>query len=283
MLGRAILKQLDHQPGVAVLALNQRGEFESALRKFEPTAVIHAAATGMQEPRPEAATLIQVNVELPVRVAEAAGQTPHCHFVYISSGLAYKETGRPLTENDSLGTDHPYGASKAEAEKRVLRVTRAKRIPLTIIRPFSFTGEGDFGTRLFPSLLRSAAERRPFQMSSGDQVRDHSSVSDIARGVIAASQQLENESLRIFNLGSGDRRPVRELVTSVVNELELDVRLDFGSRAKAPHEPMFMVADTTCAQNQLRWYPHVTVQRAVWELARFSFPALEPKEPASHQ
>lgn len=298
MLGRAIIKEIanrsdtsllaiyrNHPPPLAgnitnrIVDLDRPDEIARALHEFNPTVLIHAAATGMQQPLPDETTLRKVNVELPARLAEAASALDGCHFVHISSGLAYKDQGRPLLEDDSLDMMHPYGASKAEAEGKLRSVAQDRQLHLTILRPFSFTGEGDFGTRLFPSLLRSAFEKKPFEMSAGDQVRDHTSVNDIARGVIAAAFAHSEHQPAVFNLGSGDTRTLRELVLSVVNELNIDVDLRFGARAYSPHEQMFMAADITRASRELGWKLQENVAQAVRELARSSFPALKINVP----
>ena len=298
MLGRAIIKQLAGRSDISLLAiyrshsppstgnitncivdLDRPDEIAGVLRGFHPTVLIHTAATGMQQPGPDEATLRKVNVELPARLAEAASALDGCHFVHISSGLAYKDQGRPLREDDPLETMHPYGACKAEAEGRLQSIARDRHLHLTILRPFSFTGEGDFGTRLFPSLLRSAIEKKPFEMSAGDQVRDHANVNDIARGVIAAALAQSTDRLRVFNLGSGDTRTLRELVLSVKHALNINVDLRFGARAHSPHEQMFMTAEITRAGRELGWQPQESVAQAVWELARSSFPALKIDDP----
>lgn len=298
MLGRAIIKQLANRSDTSLLAiyrtdpppsagnitncmanLDRPDEIARALHEFNPTVLIHTAATGMQQPRPDETTLRKVNVELPARLAEAASALDGCHFVHISSGLAYKDQGRPLLEDDPLDTTHPYGASKAEAESKLRSVAQDRRLHLTILRPFSFTGEGDFGTRLFPSLLRSALEKKPFEMSAGDQVRDHASVNDIARGVIAAAFAHSEQQPAIFNLGSGDTRTLRELVLSVTQDLGIDVDVRFGARAYSPHEQMFMAADITSASRNLGWQPRENIAQAVWELARISFPSLKIDNP----
>jgi nucleoside-diphosphate-sugar epimerase len=294
-LGRAIIKQFDDRKDVDLVALSRRKiatgrftnciveldrreEIENALRDFVPNIFIHAAATGMQQPRPDEAILRKVNVDLPVRVAEMACELG-CHFAFVSSGLAYKDQGRPLREDDPLGTAHPYGASKAEAEKQLRVLAQDRHLRLTIVRPFSFTGEGDFGSKLFPSLLRAAAEKKPFDMTSGEQVRDHAAVNDIARGVIAAALREDNERVRIFNLGSGETRSLRELVVDMVRALNLDVDLRFGARDLSPQEQMFMVADITRAKDELAWQPRETIAHAVWQLARASFSTLKLSEP----
>jgi UDP-glucose 4-epimerase len=301
MLGRAILRELARDGGTPTMAIYRRqpsaaatnnimsyvvdfaqnNEWSELLKHFRPTVIIHTAATGMQQPRPDEQSLFDLNVALPVKLARVAAEIPGCVFVQLSSGLAYKDQGRPLTEDDRLVTAHPYGASKIGAERELRRLSMDRGFPLTIVRPFSFTGIGDFGSRLFPSLLRSAAEHRPFAMSKGDQVRDHSSVNDIARGVLAAACKRESSSEpQIYNLGSGDTRSVRELVGAVVEELHVDVEIQAGAIPSSPDEPMFAVSDCQRAKTELNWNPEETVAKAVWQLARDSFPSLPLNEPA---
>ena len=303
MLGQAILRYLAGREDVVVLALYRSGsggcrtpslpflatatcdlgkdeEVAAVLKDFRPTAVIHAAATGMQIPRPDAKTLTEINVRMAVRLAEVVSRLDRRSFVHVSSGLAYRDQGRPLRETDPLDPKHPYGVSKAQAETELGRVANQAGLPLTIVRPFSFTGEGDFGTRLFPSLLACAAEQKRFDMSAGDQVRDHSSVDDIAAGVTAAALfRPAPRRPEVFNLGAGDTRTLRELVTSVIDQLGLNIDIQFGARPHADGEPMFVVPDMTRTRKMLNWKTSENVAHAVWRLARHSFPSLNVREP----
>jgi nucleoside-diphosphate-sugar epimerase len=300
LLGRAIIKQLADRKDVSLLTLHRSDtapagfgnirhvitdlsdapKIDSLLQQFEPTLFIHAAATGMQRPRPDAATLAGVNVGLPVQLAETVGSLNDCSFLHISSGLAYRDQGRPLREDDPLDTTHPYGASKAQAEKELKTLALKSRIRLMIVRPFSFTGEGDVGTRLFPSLLHHASRGIPFEMSEGDQIRDHSSVDDIASGVVAAAGlTTQAKPVSVYNLGSGDTRTLRNLVEDVIEQLQLEVDVRFGACPHGPDELMFMIPDLTHVQETLGWRAHENIAHAVWRLARSSFPALKLTEP----
>lgn len=301
-LGRAILSELAARRDCVVLVLVrdasrvsqafpnlqiERVDFadarrlEQLVRAFQPTAFIHSAATGMQLPRPAWAEMLEANVTLSVRLAELVARIPGCRFIFISSGLAYRDQGRPLCEDDPLETRHPYAASKAAADLLVRSVAGGQSMPLTIIRPFSFSGVGDLGTRLFPSLLQAAVEGRPADLSSGEQVRDHCAVSDIARGVLLAATQAASvgSAPDVFNLGSGRTEPLRRLIEGVVTELGLELKLNFGARPANLFEPQFLVADTARARMQLNWQPQINFAHALWELAQASFPTLKLREP----
>ena len=250
------------------------------INDYAPTTLVHCAATGMDFPKPVWFDLIRFNVDVTVNLCEAAAQLPECRFIFVSTGLVYGRQMRPLHEQDPVETLHPYGASKAAADLLVRAAAAEFGVPLTILRPFSFTGLGDDRNRLFPSLLRAAAAGEILRLSPGDQLRDHCSARDIAGGILAALLTPHiTPDARIFNLGSGQAAPLRDVVCRVVSELGLKLRLDFGARGYGRHEPMHFVADIRNARTQLGWAPRHNLAHAVWQLAQASFPQLAVCEP----
>ncbi len=301
-LGGAFLRAVEQHPGVSVLALLRpespanierpgvhvarpesldRQGLHAVIRDFEPDSIVHCAATGMEFPSTAWFDLIRLNVDLTVNLCECAAAIPGCHFVHVSTGLAYRPQGRPLTEDDPLGTGHPYGASKAAADLLVRSAAAEFAVPLTLLRPFSFTGPGDDRTRLFPTLLRAAATGTPLSLSPGAQVRDHCSSRDIAAAVLASllHPPSAGDDPHVYNLGSARTESLRELLTGIVAELDMDVDLQFGARPYPRFEPMHLVADTQRARSELGWAPRHNLAHAVWELARASFPSIAVREP----
>lgn len=299
-LGARVLAQLAGRRDVQVLALLRkssriREEYDgmrftrvdffdrdalaAILREFHPDCVIHCAASGVQFPRPQWFELLRFNIDVSIHLCECVAAIPGCRFVFISTGLAYRPTGHPLRESDALDTLHPYGASKAAADMLVRSAAGEFGVPLTIFRPFSFTGIADDGNRLFPAILRAALEGTELRLSPGEQFRDHCAVDDVALAIVTAALDEQVDRERIFNLGSGREIRLRALVEEVVEQLGLRVTLHFGARPYASFEPMHLVADISHAREALCWEPRTPLVRAVWELARTSFPALNVREP----
>ena len=301
-LGRNFIERVGHCPDVRVLALLRRGSKEQGtwpsvefarvddfnrpvvgalISRFQPTCLVHCAATGMEFPRTEWFELIRFNIDVTINLCECVASIPRCHFIYVSTGLGYRPQGRPLVEGDALDTQHPYGASKAAADLLVRSAAAEFEVPITVLRPFSFTGLGDDRSRLFATLLRAAANGQELPLSAGTQIRDHCSARDIADGIVAAMEIEPRGSnvARIFNLGSGRLDPLRALVVTIVEELDLKVQLNFGARPFGRFEPLHLVADISRAREELGWRPRHNLAHAVWQLARESFPDLSLREP----
>jgi len=283
----ALLRTNSRMPKTGVDVRFERVDFfdkeaiSRLVAEFRPTCVIHCAASGMQFPKPQWFDLVRFNVDVSLSLCETVSFMPGCRFIYVSTGLAYRDLGRPLRESDPLDTPHPYGASKAAADILMRSAAAEFGVPLTVVRPFSFTGQGDDGTRLFPSLLRAAVEGTPLEMSSGDQVRDHCSGEDIAGGILRAAFPKNPEAARsgIYNLGSGNTTPLREMLEEISAQLGLKADLRFGARPYAPFEPMFLVADPSRSLHELGWRAEKNLAYAVWQLAQVSFPSLKLTKP----
>ena len=256
--------------------------FCEAMLDFQPNAIIHCAASGVRPSRIDWFDVIDRNVAATVQLFRAACQIEDCHFVQVSTGLVYNSQDRPCHEGDPIDTLHPYGATKAAAD--CLLRAGAKRLNrhLTVVRPFSFTGLHDGGDRLFPSLLRNALHGSPFSMSAGTQLRDFCAVQDVAEAVCRIVERGTvpgpDANYAIFNIGSGQAIPLREIVQDVVRQLALDVELRFGDLPFHPHEPMHLVANIDHLR-ALDWQPRTNLAFAVWQLAQADFPRLAVKQP----
>jgi nucleoside-diphosphate-sugar epimerase len=278
MLGRNMVRRLEREPDIQ-LFLPGRVDLarpEVCLAEVRPHLVIHSAASGLRQPRPPFSEIAQFNVSTTLRLFEAA---PEARFILISSGLAYKPQGRPLHEDDSLESLHPYGSTRAAADLLLRAAALAAGRSLTVLRPFSFTGLDDGGGRLFPALLAAALRRESYPLTAGQQARDFCAVQDVAEAVVTVLRRESVCPIEVFNIGSGCCATIRETVEAVCQGLALEVDLDFGAKPYPPQEPMHLVANTARIRRELGWQPRTELAFAVWQLARSQFPDLEVRCP----
>jgi len=248
--------------------------------RANPDVIVHCAASGLRPPKGSWFDLMHFNVESTMRLFQMNCRFDHhSHFIYISTGLVYREQGKPLLETDPVETLHPYGASKAAGDAMLQAAAAEFKRRLTILRPFAFTGIHDGGDRLFPRILAAAETDLSLPMTEGKQVRDFCAVDDIARAVALVIDRPQGDLIEKYNLGSGQSLPLRELVEGVCEELEINVKLNFGAAKMHPYEPMHSVADITRARETLRWQPQIKLAHAVWELGRQMRPTLKMRKP----
>ncbi len=273
-LGRNLVRRLEREPDIQLYLPGRAAlaEPEACLAEACPQLVIHSAASGLRQPRPPFSEIAQFNVTMTLRLFEAATEA---RFILISSGLAYKPQGRPLSEDDPLESLHPYGSTRAAADLLLRAAALSAGRPLTVVRPFSFTGLDDGGGRLFPALLSAAMRREAFPLTAGQQARDFCAVQDVAEAVVAVLRRESECPIEVFNIGSGVCATIRETVEAVCQALGLAVDLQFGAQPYPPQEPMHLVADTTMARRVLGWQARTSLAYAVWQLARSQFPNLE--------
>jgi dTDP-glucose 4,6-dehydratase len=201
-------------------------ELTKAVLDFQPSAIIHCAASGVRPSKIGWFDLIRLNVSAAIALFEASCEIDRCHFIHISTGLVYGEQDRPCREGAPIDMLHPYGASKAAADCLLRAGAERLKRHLTVIRPFSFTGLHDGGDRLFPSLLLAAQNGESFSMSAGTQIRDFCAVQDVAAAVCLILEEGTLPGRDVFNIGSGQSISLRGIVGSVCRQLGLDVGRD---------------------------------------------------------
>lgn len=96
--------------------------------------VLHCAALVHQKVEHSYKKYYEINVEYPVKLAKLAKQNGVKQFVFISTIAVYGEEKEKLDENTSCNPITPYGKSKLEAEKELLKLNDDTFI-VSIIRP----------------------------------------------------------------------------------------------------------------------------------------------------
>lgn len=177
----------------------------------------------------------------------------------------------PIPEETPYAPVSPYGNTKMICERMLRECAAAFPLSFMALRYFNAAGadpEGDIGechvpeTHAIPLLLEAAAgESRGFTIFGDDYptedgtcVRDYVHVTDLADAHVKAVHALiDGAESTALNLGTGRGWSVRELVAGVREVTGRDIPVLTGARR--PGDPPALIADASCARDQLGWQP----------------------------
>jgi nucleoside-diphosphate-sugar epimerase len=142
-----------------------------------------------------------VATERLVEACLAQGSPPQ--LVYISTSSVY---GAVATGDEQVlpRPDSHYGITKLAAEHLVMAACRDRGLPACSLRIFSVYGPRERPEKLFPLLIRSIVQRRPFPLFEGALAhrRSFTYVGDIVDGCIAALSRRDQVTGEVINLGT---------------------------------------------------------------------------------
>ena len=190
-----------------------------------------------------------VNVVGTANVLEAAGDAAT---VCVTSDKCYAPGPEPHREDDPLGGNDPYSASKAAQELVVAAHRQSFGARVATARAGNVIGGGDWGRdRLLPDLARARESGSPVVVRHPEAVRPWQHVLDPLAGYLLLAERLHDSSewATAFNFGPDDTRPVSWVVERVRERWPLEVRVEPpGDAVEAP----VLRLDASAAREQAR-------------------------------
>lgn len=236
-----------------------RGAMEGAAR------VVHLA--GLAGVRPSflaPARYARVNVEGTAVVLEAARTLGVERVVFASSSSVYgNSTPLPAHEDAAcVVPESPYAASKRGAELVASALLKqAPSLRCAALRFFTVYGPRQRPEMAITLFARAAlAGRAVPRFGDGSMRRDFTHVSDIVRGILAASD-LAPPGFRTYNLGSGRPVSLTELVTALEQATGKPLAIEALPPQLGDVEATF--ADISRAGAELDWEPRVALDEGL--------------------
>ena len=228
--------------------------------------------------------------------------TKPCAVVIVTSDKCYAnhEAGRLYREDDALGGQDPYSASKAAAELLIAswrdsffsvdKIIAGLVPPVGICtaRAGNVMGGGDWAQdRIVPDSLRALAAQQPIRVRNPNAIRPWQHVLEPLSGYLLLAEEIYaallgrsaprlGEVCGAFNFGPSpaDHRSVQDLVGEILKHAP--GTWEDASDASAPHEAKLLHLATDKARTVLGWAPRWGFESAVAQtLAWYHTPAVE--------
>ena len=170
---------------------------------------------------------------------------PRSKLVVASSAAVYGDThGVPAEESHPPQPVSPYGYHKLMTEQLCREYSQVFGLQTAVVRLFSVYGEGLRKQLLWDCAGKLMTPGEHIELGgTGEELRDWVHVDD-AVAMLTRVASLASESTPIFNGGSGNAIPVREIVTQLAAALGRHKRIEFsGLRRRG--DPRVLIADPT--------------------------------------
>jgi len=199
------------------------------------------------------------NVTGTLNVLEASRSAGVKKIVYAASSSSYGIPDYyPTPESAEIRPQYPYALTKYMGEDLVMHWEQTYKLPAISLRLFNVYGPrsrttGAYGA-VFGVFLAQKINEKPFTVvGDGEQTRDFTYVTDVARAFLMSAQSPETGL--ILNVGSGNHYSVNYLVELLGGEIVYI--------PKRPGEPDCTFADTASINKLLGWYPQVSFEDGV--------------------
>lgn len=245
----------------------------AALRTYKPAAVMQfAARIEVGEGEKDPAHFYDNNVAGTLNLVRVMLEEGVRNLVFSSTCAIYGNPDRlPLTEDLPKRPVSVYGRTKLICEQMLEDISRAHELNFAALRYFNAAGadpDGEIGeehepeTHLIPNAIKAAVGLggpmklfgTDYPTIDGTCVRDYVHVSDLATAHILAAERIVAGRTNLqLNLGGGDGRTVKQVLTAVQKATGKAVPVDVSPRRAG--DAVSLYADTTNVTRELGWKP----------------------------
>jgi CDP-glucose 4,6-dehydratase len=276
--------RMDHQIG----DIRNRQDIAEVIYSAQPDVIFHLAAQPLvRQSYNEPVETFETNVLGTIYILDALRSIDKpCSVVIVTSDKCYenREWLYGYRENDPLGGNDPYSASKACVELVTLSFrqsffSRQTSNPVAIAsaRAGNVIGGGDWNNdRIMPDCIRALAEGIRIPVRNPDATRSWLHVLEPLSGYLQLGQSLfpgharPNEDLHsAYNFGPNvnSNRSVQSLVQEVCKYW--NGKWEDKRDPEAPHEACFLSLSIDKAWHHLRWQPVWDFETTVKETVRW--------------
>lgn len=196
------------------VSLNNYEVLKQIIDQIQPHYVIHLAAISFVA-YANISELYQTNVIGTRNLLEALKNTSTLpeSLIVASSANVYgnNDSGKPLTESTPFSPVNDYAVTKVTSE--YICSLYSQYFPITIVRPFNYTGAYQNNNFLVPKIVQAAKAKQPIiELGNLDIARDFSDVRDVARFYVDLIHTKAKTSLRAINICSGRSYTLRQIL-----------------------------------------------------------------------
>ncbi|HXK44869.1 MAG TPA: GDP-mannose 4,6-dehydratase [bacterium] len=241
--------------------IRDKQKLENIVSTFAPDAIINLAArAGVRASIENPHIYFETNALGNLNLLALAQKYGIKKFILASTSSLYAGQKMPFSESLAVNTPiSPYAASKKSAEVTCYTYHYLYGIDVTVFRYFTVYGPAGRPDLSIFKFIKLINEDNPITLfGDGNQSRDFTFVSDIARGTLLGLKQIGFE---VINLGGNHPYTINETISLIEKYL--------GKKAKMIYKPFPQCdipatwADVSKAEKILGWKPEISLEQGI--------------------
>ncbi|MDP3879216.1 MAG: SDR family oxidoreductase [Dehalococcoidales bacterium] len=192
----------------------------------------------------------EVNATGTLKVLIAARDSGVKKVVFASSSAVYGDTPvQPKTEDMTPDPQSPYAVTKLMGEHYCHIFHNIWELPTVSLRYFNVYGPGQDSASDYAAVIPKFIEmisqgKPPVIFGDGEQTRDFTYITDVARATILA---VESQATGVFNIGNGESTSIEQLAQLSIEIIGKAKNLKPVHTDPRPGDIVHSIADTTRA------------------------------------
>jgi nucleoside-diphosphate-sugar epimerase len=234
------------------------------LQDFAPEIVLHLAWEGVGGADRNHPVQLS-NVSSSIELFQLTGEIGCKSFIGLGSQAEYGLLSGRIDENALTKPTTTYGAAKLATGCALERAAHAASRNFAWIRLFSSYGPGDDPSWLIPYMIRTLLAKERPHLTKAEQIWDYIHVDDVADAIVAV---LHSGANGVFNLGSGEARPLRSIASANRDMVDPALELGFGDIPYRPDQVMHLEADISALTAATAWRPKIGLEKGLADLVQ---------------
>lgn len=240
-------------------------EVERFISQRKPSVVIHCAAYGAYPCQKEEKRIYDVNFNGVRHLLKSLQTLSHFHaFIQTGTSSEYGQNCTAPKESDKALPDSDYAVSKIAATALCQYYGKKLGFPVWILRLYTVYGPFEEASRLIPTLLRNASEKKLPPLVDSEISRDFVYMEDVARAydqLIAHAFSLPKGE--IYNIGSGRGTSIQDLVELVCRLFDVREKPKWGSMPNRAWDHPHWYANPAKAKEAFGWEAQISLQEGL--------------------
>lgn len=226
----------------------------------------HLAWKGARAPYRDDIEMQHNNYECAIKAMEMSESMGCQFFLGTGSQAEYGITSGLVNEQYPCDPNTAYGREKLHACIDLKSMADKSGIRFIWTRIFSIYGRYDYPKTLFMTALEKMCKNETVEMTAGIQLWDYLNVEDAARAMVLLADSECNSG--IYNLASGEYRPLRDFIIEMKETLHSKSLLKFGAIPYGVSGPVNLTPDVHKIKCAISWAPQISFEegiRSLWK------------------